>query len=80
MEDVIIKIIEEVGSQLDLNSAYGQQVTAKNIVAFLKSNKDNNMLLNKEHFKEILDCIQRNFEDPPKFQEEMKLILTQMVD
>lgn len=32
------------------------------------------MLLNKSHFKEILECIQRNFDDPRKFQEEMKEI------
>lgn len=29
------------------------------------------MLLNKNHFKEILECIQRNFNDHRKFQEEM---------
>lgn len=38
----------------------------------------NNMLLDKEHFKEILDCIQRNFENPHKFQEEMKSIALEL--
>ena len=30
------------------------------------------MLLNKGHYKEILECIDRNFDDPHQFQSEMK--------